>query len=757
MQKLEFLDLGGLSEDEKFCLQSYLDGPSTPKTNLIGTKSTGEARHEQLGKGIQASEPCTSGAFQNAAVDHMAVPITVGFPPPAPVHVYQQNMCIATTLPQYPQISYPISMLSGAHHLMRPNFFMSPPNPAIPHPGPFSQPGHRALSQQQFPRKGKPPRAKFSPRKELPNGHANEGFTGVVFPPHGSYAGPFFPGNMVQAATGVPIVMQSVSSYAPPHSVHVTTASPPPIYPVATFTPITVSAAQSENVVVATPGPVLPSIETEEQPEKSQEQPISTVVETNQKEIKQELEMPVAIVSQPISAPLLEKEPTPTLESSSSGKSWASLFKKDSTCVTVPEKPTARVEPFTSGNDIAVLQTASASSTPTIDPCLHRLAQHLAKYELHQTPLALLPRGLINKGNWCYINATLQALVACSPFVHLMKSLVPFVRSKSTESTPIVESVLEFIEQFETVPIKSVKDRQAAKKEDPHIGISFEPSSIYKALSKIRSETFKVEGRQEDAEEFLSCLLNALHDEMIEIMKNNKNDLKPAELKHNAQEEDDWQVIGPKNRGCVTHTTAYSKTPISNLFLGQMRSALHYAGAQSTATLQPFFSLQLDIQNEKVNSVRDALACLVSKEPLTGYVCSKTGQEVEASRQITLEELPPILILHLKCFVYDKSGGIQKLMKRVDFTSDLELSKEFLSPSQKGKLKEGQRKYKLFAVVYHDGKEATKGHYITEVHHAGVGGWLRFDDSIVRLVDSQLFKYSPPRMPYLLLYRKLNL
>lgn len=76
-----------------------------------------------------------------------------------------------------------------------------------------------------------------------------------------------------------------------------------------------------------------------------------------------------------------------------------------------------------------------------------------------------------------------------------------------------------------------------------------------------------------------------------------------------------------------------------------------------------------------MNSVRDALLCLVTKEPLTGYVCSKTGQEVEASRQTTLEELPPILILHLKCFVYDKSGGCQKLLKRVEFSSDLELSK----------------------------------------------------------------------------------
>lgn len=79
-------------------------------------------------------------------------------------------------------------------------------------------------------------------------------------------------------------------------------------------------------------------------------------------------------------------------------------------------------------------------------------------------------------------------------------------------------------------------------------------------------------------------------------------------------------------------------------------------------------------------SVRDALSCLVSKEPLTDYVSSKTGQEVEASRQSTLEELPLILILHLKCFVYDKSGGCQKLLKHIEFSSDLDISKGSMRP-----------------------------------------------------------------------------
>ncbi|XP_021829506.1 ubiquitin carboxyl-terminal hydrolase 24-like, partial [Prunus avium] len=35
----------------------------------------------------------------------------------------------------------------------------------------------------------------------------------------------------------------------------------------------------------------------------------------------------------------------------------------------------------------------------------------------------LLPRGLINSGNLCFLNATLQALLSCSPFVQLLQEL----------------------------------------------------------------------------------------------------------------------------------------------------------------------------------------------------------------------------------------------------------------------------------------------------------------------------------------------
>lgn len=68
-----------------------------------------------------------------------------------------------------------------------------------------------------------------------------------------------------------------------------------------------------------------------------------------------------------------------------------------------------------------------------------------------------------------------------------------------------------------------------------------------------------------------------------------------------------------------------------------------------------------------------------------------------------------------------------------------------------------QKQYKLFAVVYHDGKEASKGHYITDAFHAGYGSWIRYDDSTVKAVpEFNVLHPKAPRVPYLLYYRRLD-
>merc|ERR1712088_668575 len=58
------------------------------------------------------------------------------------------------------------------------------------------------------------------------------------------------------------------------------------------------------------------------------------------------------------------------------------------------------------------------------------------------------------------------------------------------------------------------------KNEDLPLGKMLEPTTIYNFLLELDSDTFKViEGRQEDAEEFLTFLLNGLNDEMIALLK----------------------------------------------------------------------------------------------------------------------------------------------------------------------------------------------------------------------------------------------
>lgn len=138
-----------------------------------------------------------------------------------------------------------------------------------------------------------------------------------------------------------------------------------------------------------------------------------------------------------------------------------------------------------------------------------------------------------------------------------------------------------------------------------------------------------------------------------------------------AEDDDEWTVMGPKNKGSVTRRADFGRSPISDIFRGQLRSRIQRAGhQQSTDNVQPFFTLQLDI--EKTNSVKEALELLAGKNILEGVTCSKTQQAVEAWQQVSIEELPLVLILHLKCFNYERRG-CTKIIKNVEFPVDLKI------------------------------------------------------------------------------------
>ncbi|XP_029039769.1 ubiquitin carboxyl-terminal hydrolase 10 [Osmia bicornis bicornis] len=512
--------------------------------------------------------------------------------------------------------------------------------------------------------------------------------------------------------------------------------------------------------------------------------------------------LPEEVVIKPSNTPVTVSTAPPAVSSIS----WASILKKgnpETQSTPSNHKPTARINPLhinsiTENSPASKTQLQStdkdprsgvifgneniSSSIPNVvnesknqteslqnrfnDPIAYRMGEFLLGYHMDKQTVSLLPRGLTNRSNYCYINSILQALLACPPFYNLLMALPHSKNPSKTSSTPLIDNMIKFVHEF--TPLSDAarlarKDRANKRGEDTIVdiqsGVAFEPSYVYTMLKNTSAAgVFSVEGRQEDAEEFLSCLLNGINDEMLELIKLVNSDVNvttnvETNINYNNGEEE-WKVMGPKNKGSITRCTEFGRTPLSDIFRGQLRSRVSRAGEQPTDNVQPFFTLQLDI--EKAESVKGALEILVGKDQLEGMTCSKTKQQIEAWKQVTLEELPVILILHLKWFDY-KLDVCSKIVKSVEFPVDLKLDSKFLSPNAVKKLNPKQKHYKLFAVTYHDGKEATKGHYVTDAFHVGYGGWVRYDDSSLKGVsESNVLKPTPPRVPYLLYYRRCD-
>ncbi|KAI5721041.1 hypothetical protein M8J77_015207 [Diaphorina citri] len=562
--------------------------------------------------------------------------------------------------------------------------------------------------------------------------------------------------------------------------------------------------------------------------------------------------------NQTSASPASEVSPTPQVVTPvpEAPKTWASLLKKpDSGLASSPSafdrklsgspgmgvnKPCARVEPLTSsyspergGAPGAQTRYGGAGAKPSggaggprpanDDAASQNLGKLLLSTKLDHKGISLLPRGLINKSNYCYINATLQALVACPPFYNLLRSINknraggsgPYPRSHhyngaaaqdsaGPSSTPIFNAMLQLASEFSYLQLtpgstggmgRGGRDSgpPGRREDDLKCGAPFAPTYVYQILSSIKSESaFNVEGRQEDAEEFLTFLLNGLNDEMLELIKSQSpkdssetnggtqtkvqggkqtsprsTALSNGDLNNSGGDGDDgdWKEVTKesKNKGSIVrrHTSVSDKTPVSEIFRGHLRTRVHrVTDSTITENIQPFFTLPLDI--EKVSSVKEALDQLVVREGLEGVTSTKTNQETEAYQTVTIEELPFVLLLHLKCFDY-KSHSCHKIQKALDFPVLLSLEPRLLSSGKNKKLSGGppngpkNKQYKLFAVVYHDGKEASKGHYITDVFHVGYSGWIRYDDANVRFVmEQEVLHPRPPRVPYILYYRRAD-
>lgn len=240
-----------------------------------------------------------------------------------------------------------------------------------------------------------------------------------------------------------------------------------------------------------------------------------------------------------------------------------------------------------------------------------------------------------------------------------------------------------------------------------------------------------------------------MHDECSRVMKSSLHnpaveDVKSPSTLSNGPEsgvDNGWLEVGPKQKAATTRSsgTILTESPITKIFGGKLRSELRVPGMKNSVTLEPYQPLQLDIGAPHVHNIVDALRGLTHSETLHGDFNSPRGPGITATKQVTIETLPQVLILHLKRFQYDNAGGTQKIWKKVGYPLDLEIPKEVFPQHKRGGLLAhgGLPKYRLIGVVYHHGKNASGGHYTVDVRRQDGKEWIRLDDTIIRRVRSE--------------------
>ncbi|NXT52121.1 UBP50 hydrolase, partial [Pluvianellus socialis] len=249
---------------------------------------------------------------------------------------------------------------------------------------------------------------------------------------------------------------------------------------------------------------------------------------------------------------------------------------------------------------------------------------------------------------------------------------------------------------------------------------SVSPEVFHSALGE-RYPAFRTQ-TQQDAQEFLMCVLNELH----EAFKSRKR----------------ARVTNAKaSRGSVSETSI-----VTQLFEGQLSYEITCLKCQTTTERPESFTvLSLPIPSKSACSLQDCLKCFFQQDTLTWnnqIHCSWCRTKQDAVVKGIITKAPQVIIFHLKRFEWqDKHKG--KLLTDICYPlSSLDLSPYTSPPFRR------DAEYSLCAVVNHSGF-LDDGHYTAFCKHSVTTNWYSFDDEDITEIPDSLVQSD---QAYLLFY-----
>ncbi|KAG1857326.1 hypothetical protein DFJ58DRAFT_726903 [Suillus subalutaceus] len=375
--------------------------------------------------------------------------------------------------------------------------------------------------------------------------------------------------------------------------------------------------------------------------------------------------------------------------------------------------------------------------------------------------------GLKNLGNTCYMNATIQCLSATVPFARFFTGMNKAGGRRLSTAINPMGTKGRLASAFAHILY------EMSHSELPHlIPASFRKSICTHAPQFSGSD-------QHDSQEFLTFLLDGLHEDLNRVLNKPSNGTTPereAELERLPQaiaSAQEWEIYRMRNDSLIV-----------DFFQGQFKNRLVCLTCRKTSTTyNSFMYLSLPVPSVKGPSKTSLQLCLdafVKEEVLSGteawygvaqfygiVLMSLLGTVRIAKLCVTppnssqLSRLPPILLIHLKRFSH-KGVFTDKIETVVDFPlKGLDLT-NYMPPalppgmcnSTNGiggddpRVQTPPYKYDLYGVTNHFGN-LSNGHYTAFI--ASRGGWVYCDDSRVTPTDA---KDIVGRPAYVLYYKR---
>ena len=388
--------------------------------------------------------------------------------------------------------------------------------------------------------------------------------------------------------------------------------------------------------------------------------------------------------------------------------------------LSVPSRPAPAIpRPSYSG----VSERDSLHSSPTSRQPSTQLPLYTPRSVSHNRKL---PRtGLVNFSVTCYMNATIQCLMATLPLSHffLDDRWRDYTQKNWKGSNGIMPEIYANL-------IRSLwkGDVQAIR-----------PSSLRNLCARLNRE-WGVD-RQQDAKEFFDFLLDCLHEDLN--FNWNKTPLRPLTF-----EQEMTRERMPIPKVSLTEWQRYThreQSFISDLFAGQHASRLRCTTCKNTSTTyEAFYSISVEIPRKGKGDIYDCLHSYCQEEKLSGdevWKCPYCKCEREATKKITITRAPQILVVHFKRFSASKSETARKLHTPINFPLHQLNIGAYMTPPPSADGKEALAVvdgsdlattppyvYDCYAVMRHLGSSLSGGHYIALVKDGNRGCWRKFDD-----------------------------